>query len=109
MDFICDFNSLIIYIYREATTIYIFSILIFSFLKRFCLFIFFLIFIGEIIIRVFYLSPDIPQREIDKNGIQKFKLNQTGKYNSKLKNWIVNDYGWLGVAQTNRENSIYNW
>ena len=65
------------------------------------MFLFFLIFIGEIIIRVFYLSPDIPQREIDKNGIQKFKLNQTGKYNSKLKN------KWLAfVSQFSKDHNI---
>ena len=80
--------------------------MIFNFLKRYCVFLFVLLLIGEILVRFFHLSPDIPQREIDNNGIQKFKLNQTGKYNRKSNNWIVNDYGWLGVAQTNREKTV---
>ena len=55
----------------------------------------------EIIIRVFSLTPDIPQRIIDSSGIQKYKINQSGYFNSTSEEkWRINKFGWAGVSQT---------
>jgi hypothetical protein len=72
-----------------------------KFLKKIVFYLVLLIFILELIIRAFRLTPDIPQRTISLNGIQKYKTNQTGYFNSKSKEkWLINEFGWAGVAQT---------
>jgi hypothetical protein len=72
-----------------------------KFLKKIVFYLVLLIFILELIIRAFRLTPNIPQRTISSNGIQKYKTNQTGYFNSKSKEkWLINEFGWAGVAQT---------
>tara|TARA_B110000238_G_scaffold114600_1_gene124356 strand:+ start:177 stop:1100 length:924 start_codon:yes stop_codon:yes gene_type:complete len=72
-----------------------------KFLKNILLYLVFIIIILEIIIRVFSLTPEIPQRTIDSSGIQKYKINQSGYYNSTSKEeWRINKFGWAGVSQT---------
>jgi len=56
--------------------------------------------IGEFIIRVYKLTPDIPQRFIDETGIQRYKPEQTGYYTKSDTKWRINKYGWMGVADT---------
>lgn len=59
---------------------------------------------GEVIIRAFKLVSDIPQRSIDaETGLQLYKPNQTGYYKQSDEAWNVNDYGWLGVANTDKK------
>ncbi|KKM82933.1 hypothetical protein LCGC14_1314500 [marine sediment metagenome] len=58
---------------------------------------------GEIFIRTFKLTSDIPQRYIEQNtGIQMYKPKQSGYYKEAKEKCHVNDYGWLGVANTNK-------
>jgi hypothetical protein len=72
-----------------------------NFLKKIALYLVLLIFILELMIRAFRLTPEIPHRTIDSNGIQKYKTNQSGYFNSKSKEkWLINEFGWAGVAQT---------
>ena len=72
-----------------------------KFLKKIVLYLILLIIVLEVIIRAFRLTPEIPQRTIDSNGIQKYKTNQSGYFNSKSKEkWHINEFGWAGVAQT---------
>lgn len=63
---------------------------------------------GEIYIRVFRLVPDIPERKIDKYGIQRYKPFQTGYYTKAKTKWGVNEFGWLGTCEikTNKTVSI---
>ncbi len=74
-----------------------------KFIFNLILFLFFFAIICEIGIRYFHLAPDIPQREIDKHGIQKYKLNQSGYFTGSQVEWKVNDFGWLGVADTSSD------
>ena len=78
-----------------------------NFIINLVLFTVFIIFSGELIVRIFKLTSEIPHREIDKTtGIQKFKKNQSGYYFNNNEKWKVNDYGWLGISNT--ENNIIN-
>ncbi len=60
-------------------------------------------FAGEIIIRAFKLTPEIPERYTDKSGIQRYKHNQSGYYTKARSKWVVNDFGWLGVSDTTKD------
>jgi len=71
------------------------QIIIFSIVSCLC---------GEVIIRVFKLVSDIPQRSIDtETGLQMYKLGQKGYYKEADEPWNVNEYGWVGVANTDKE------
>ena len=79
-----------------------------KFLKKIVFYLVLLIFILELIIRIFRLTPEIPQRTISSNGIQKYKTNQTGYFNSQSKEkWLINEFGWAVVAQT-QSDSIFS-
>ena len=58
----------------------------------------------ECSIRIFKLTNDIPQREIDENGLQTYVVNQSGYFNNNL--WKVNEYGFIGLKDVNNENQI---
>ena len=58
----------------------------------------------ECSIRIFKLTNDIPQREIDENGLQTYVVNQTGYFNNNL--WKVNEYGFIGLKDVNHDNQI---
>ena len=62
--------------------------------------------IGEIVIRVFRLSSDIPERVIDEFGIQRFKLGQSGYYKKAKQKWNVNKFGWMGTSDTSKDTLI---
>lgn len=61
---------------------------------------------GEIIIRVFKLVPDTPQRFIDKTGIQRYIPGQEGYYTQATKPWHVNQYGWMGMSDTKNDTVV---
>ncbi len=77
-----------------------------KFLITISVFIFFLGITGEIIIRIFRLVPDIPERYIDDYGIQRYKPLQSGYYTKAKNKWYVNDYGWLGTHEIKKESTI---
>jgi hypothetical protein len=77
-----------------------------QFLSKSILFLLFLVVLSEIVIRVFHLVPDIPERFIDENNIQRYKVGQTGHYTKAKEPWSVNEYGWLGVSDTSKETII---
>ena len=58
----------------------------------------------EIVVRMFSLVNDTPERDIDQNGLQVFKKNQEGK--SHGEKWRVNDSGFLGHNDINGENQV---
>jgi hypothetical protein len=73
------------------------------FFKQLIFFTFLLVIIGEILIRSFGLVPDIPRRFIDENtGIQMYKPKQSGYFKNLKVKWIVNDYGWLGISNIDK-------
>lgn len=76
------------------------------FLIKSAFFIFFLCIISEFIIRIFLLVPDIPERFIDKYGIQRYKPKQSGHYTKAKEKWTVNEYGWLGTFDTDKDTII---
>lgn len=76
------------------------------FLVKSAFFIFFLCIIGEVIVRIFLLVPDIPERFIDKYGIQRYKQGQSGFYTKSKSMWKVNKYGWLGVSELEKDTII---
>jgi hypothetical protein len=71
------------------------------FLLTFITFTIALIALGEVVIRVFKLTPDIPHLYVDDTGIQRYIPGQKG-YFSKVSQWEVNTYGWLGIAETQK-------
>ena len=58
----------------------------------------------EIVIRFFTLTNDVPQRDLDENGLQVFQKNQEGQ--SHGHNWKVNSSGFLGHNKVKGENQI---
>jgi len=74
-----------------------------KFIINFTLFVLFTIISGELIVRVFKLTSDIPHREIDEiTGIQRYKKNQSGYYINNNEKWKVNEYGWLGISNVEK-------
>ena len=62
--------------------------------------------IGEIIARLFALSSDIPNRMIDKTGIQKYIPNQKGTWKGGSHNWYINEKGWPGHLPKSFDNLV---
>ena len=58
----------------------------------------------EIVIRFFTLTNDVPQRDLDENGLQVFQKNQEGQ--SHGHNWKVNSSGFLGHNKVKGENQL---
>lgn len=77
-----------------------------QFLIKIVFFIFFLCIISEILIRIFHLVPDIPERFIDEYGIQRYKPGQSGFYTKAKEKWKVNSFGWLGVSSISKDTII---
>ena len=61
---------------------------------------------GELIIRIFRLVPDIPERYVDNYGIQRYKPGQAGYYTKAKEKWQVNDYGWLGTHENKNDSTL---
>lgn len=67
-----------------------------KFFKNIILLIIFAIVIGEVIVRFTHAVADIPQRTIDKYGIQKYIPNQDGYWKGGKHKWKINKLGWPG-------------
>lgn len=76
------------------------------FLIRLLVFTFVTIALGEIIIRIYKLVPDIPRLYVDETGIQRYIPGQTGYYTKAKTKWVVNKYGWLGTSDTSSDTLI---
>lgn len=76
------------------------------FLLKLAAFVFTLCIVGEIIIRIFRLVPDIPERYIDEYNIQRYKPEQSGYYTKAKTKWNVNKYGWLGTHENIEDRTI---
>jgi len=61
---------------------------------------------GEVIVRIFKLTPDIPHLYVDHTGIQRYIPGQTGYYSKANSKWEVNHYGWLGIADVENDSII---
>jgi hypothetical protein len=58
---------------------------------------------GEIIIRVFKLTTEVPYTFVDpKSGLHLYIPGQSGYYAKAKQKWHVNQYGWLGIANTEK-------
>ncbi len=77
-----------------------------KFFKKIIIFILFGTLIGEIISRIFVLTSDIPRREIDSFGIQKYIPNQYGFWKGGKHKWQINSNGWPGILPKSRSNLI---
>jgi hypothetical protein len=66
-----------------------------AYIKRILLFGLIAILLGEIIVRVFHLSVDVPKVYRDEDNLVKFVPNQTG-YSAQGYKWIINKYGNYG-------------
>ncbi|WP_316820398.1 hypothetical protein [Pedobacter gandavensis] len=77
-----------------------------KFLIRLLVFTFMIAVTGELIIRIFKLSPDIPRMYVDKMGIQRYVPGQTGYYTKAKTKWVVNKFGWLGTSDTSKDTLI---
>ncbi|CAM4415048.1 hypothetical protein [Zobellia nedashkovskayae] len=64
------------------------------------------IIVGELIARLFVISPDIPKRSIDQWGVQKYIPNQVGTWKGGEHSWQINKLGWPGILPSSNENLI---
>ncbi len=78
----------------------------YKFIVRLTAFLAFSCIAGEIIVRTFQLVPDIPRLFVDSTGIQRYVPGQAGFYTRGRSRWLVNEYGWLGVAETDKDTII---
>ncbi|MFB9052834.1 hypothetical protein ACFFVB_07040 [Formosa undariae] len=62
--------------------------------------------IGEVLVRLKQAVNDIPQRQIDQYGIQKYIPNQKGFWRGGTHAWHVNELGWPGVLPKDFNNLI---
>lgn len=79
--------------------------MIIKFIIRIFIFVFIGFLVGEAIVRVFQLNVDVPELDIDKNGLIKMKPNQDGLTIWGHK-WVVNSYGEYGY-EPKQINSIF--
>lgn len=77
-----------------------------QFIIKISFFILILCILSEIIIRIFHLVPEIPERYIDEYGIQRYKPGQSGFYTKAKEKWNVNSFGWLGVCDIDKDTII---
>ncbi len=77
-----------------------------KFIFRLIFFVLFISVLGEISIRIFKLTSDIPERYIDESGIQRYKPNQSGYYKKSTSSWKVNKYGWVGISDISKDTII---
>lgn len=66
-----------------------------KYILRIALFIFFGFVLGEIVVRVFHLTVDVPETYRDENNLVRFYPDQTG-YSADRFKWIINKYGNFG-------------
>jgi hypothetical protein len=66
-----------------------------KYILRIALFLFIGYMIGEIVVRVFHMTVDVPETYVDENHLVRFYPNQTG-YSSDRFKWIINKYGNFG-------------
>lgn len=60
----------------------------------------------ETIIRTKHLTYEVPEREIDEFGIQKYKPDQHGFWLNGTHDWIINSKGWPGPLPESYDNLI---
>lgn len=77
-----------------------------KFLKNTILFLLFALIVGEVVVRSTHAVVDIPQRTIDKHGIQKYFPYQKGYWKSREHQWTINKLGWPGELPKNFHNLI---
>lgn len=77
-----------------------------KFIMQLIIFSFFLFLTGEVIIRVFNLVSDIPERYADEYGVQRYKPGQSGRFKDVKSKWHVNDYGWVGTSKIENDTVI---
>ncbi|GGD10152.1 hypothetical protein [Hyunsoonleella pacifica] len=78
----------------------------FKFLRNIIFFFLAALVTGEVVVRLTHAVSDIPQRTIDKDGIQKYYPNQTGYWLNGTHTWEINDLGWPGQLPQNYDNLI---
>ena len=62
--------------------------------------------LGEVIVRTFHVTADIPRRFIDEDGIQKYVPAQTGYWTGGTHQWRVNELGWVGPLPKSQKNLV---
>lgn len=77
-----------------------------KFIFRIIIFLFFAFLVVEVYIRVNHLTNDIPRRQIDKDGIQKYIPFQKGKWSKGAHGWSINKEGWPGILPKSYDNLI---
>ena len=77
-----------------------------KFIFQLIIFIFFLCLTGEVVIRLFNLVSDIPERFVDDYGVQRYKPGQSGKFKGAKTKWHVNEYGWVGTSKIENDTVI---
>ncbi|WP_394972489.1 hypothetical protein [uncultured Croceitalea sp.] len=77
-----------------------------QFIRHILLFVVLGLIVGELIARVFVLNSEVPQREIDDFGIQRYKPLQNGDYKGRTHSWTINKLGWPGELPNSYDNLI---
>ncbi len=76
-----------------------------KYLLRIFVFIALGILLGEVVLRVFNLSVDVPKTYVAEDQLIKFQPNQTGTSVQRCK-WIINEYGNFGPAPASLDSLV---
>ncbi|NNK72423.1 MAG: hypothetical protein HKO94_04430 [Flavobacteriaceae bacterium] len=74
------------------------------FILRFILFLVLGYLLGEVVVRYYKLTSDVPHRYVDTHGLQLYEPGQTGYFKGASEPWTVNEFGWLGINTIENKN-----
>ncbi|MCF0050569.1 hypothetical protein LXM25_10895 [Dyadobacter sp. LJ53] len=62
--------------------------------------------LGEIVVRVWHLTSEVPKRFLDASKIQRYIPKQQGYWKGGNHNWATNELGWTGTMPGSYENLV---
>jgi len=77
-----------------------------KFLFKFIMFLLGGFVVGEVVVRVFYLTSEVPKRYLDAGNIQRYSPKQQGYWKGGNHGWATNELGWTGTLPKSYDNLI---
>ena len=77
-----------------------------KFLFKFVIFLLVGFVLGEVVVRVWHLTSEVPKRYLDASNIQRYNPKQQGYWKGGKHGWATNELGWTGTLPENYENLV---
>ncbi|MCF2505667.1 hypothetical protein L0663_19895 [Dyadobacter sp. CY107] len=62
--------------------------------------------LGEIVVRAWHITSEVPKRYLDANNIQRYSPKQQGYWKGGNHSWATNNLGWTGTLPKSYENLV---